>query len=66
VPDLFSPLHTRLSDESANVVLGPGDVAARGLRADAARRREGLMSTLVSFLLGAVAPLSLVGWLLCR
>jgi len=24
------------------------------------------MSTLVSFLLGAVAPLSLVGWLLCR
>jgi len=22
VPDLFSPLHTRLSDESANVVLG--------------------------------------------
>jgi len=24
------------------------------------------MSTLVSFLLGAVAPLGLVGWLLCH
>jgi len=56
----------RTTSSRNDASLGPGDVAARGLRADAARRREGLMSTLVSFLLGAVAPLSLVGWLLCR